>query len=184
MISTRPVGDLLREWRQHRRLSQLELAGNAEIATRHLSFLENGRAQPGTDRSNLENGRLNLYRDRPHQLATAARAFFGADKNSGSPEIMDWWVRMMVDQCSLKVMLNLHRVFTETDFRPALRAITVPTLLIHGDNDTSTPLELTSRKAARLIPGCRLIVYENAAHGLPVTHKDRLNADLLAFVKG
>jgi len=45
----RPVGDLLREWRRHRRLSQLELAAEAEISTRHLSFVESGRSQPSRD---------------------------------------------------------------------------------------------------------------------------------------
>jgi transcriptional regulator with XRE-family HTH domain len=45
----RPVGDLLREWRRHRRLSQLELATHAEVSTRHLSFVESGRAQPSRD---------------------------------------------------------------------------------------------------------------------------------------
>lgn len=45
----RPVGDLLREWRRHRRLSQLDLATHAEISTRHLSFVESGRAQPSRD---------------------------------------------------------------------------------------------------------------------------------------
>ena len=49
--TSRPVGDLLREWRRHRRLSQLELATGAEISTRHLSFVESGRAQPSRDRS-------------------------------------------------------------------------------------------------------------------------------------
>src|ERR1700683_2317605 len=44
-----PVGGLLRQWRQRRRLSQLDLAGDAEISTRHLSFLETGRAQPSRD---------------------------------------------------------------------------------------------------------------------------------------
>lgn len=47
--ATRPVGDLLREWRRHRRLSQLELATEAEISTRHLSFVESGRAMPSRD---------------------------------------------------------------------------------------------------------------------------------------
>ncbi|WP_238532987.1 helix-turn-helix domain-containing protein [Rhodanobacter thiooxydans] len=47
--SARPVGDLLREWRRHRRLSQLDLATGAEISTRHLSFVESGRAQPSRD---------------------------------------------------------------------------------------------------------------------------------------
>jgi transcriptional regulator with XRE-family HTH domain len=45
----RPVGDLLREWRRHRRLSQLDLASGAEVSTRHLSFMESGRAQPSRD---------------------------------------------------------------------------------------------------------------------------------------
>ncbi|WP_430390136.1 helix-turn-helix domain-containing protein [Dyella sp. 20L07] len=48
-VSSRPVGDLLREWRRHRRLSQLELAAEAEISTRHLSFVESGRSQPSRD---------------------------------------------------------------------------------------------------------------------------------------
>lgn len=47
--SSRPVGDLLREWRRHRRLSQLDLASGAEISTRHLSFVESGRSQPSRD---------------------------------------------------------------------------------------------------------------------------------------
>lgn len=47
--TSRPVGDLLREWRRHRRLSQLELATGAEISTRHLSFVESGRSQPSRD---------------------------------------------------------------------------------------------------------------------------------------
>jgi non-heme chloroperoxidase len=137
----------------------------------------------GVEWSDLEKGRSDLSRDRPHQIVKAAPAFFGIEKNAVSAEIMDWWTRMMLDQCSLKVMLDLHRAFTETDFRPDLRAIKVPVLLIHGDSDTSTPLELTSRKTAQLIPTCRLVIYENAAHGLPITHMDRLNADLLTAVK-
>lgn len=135
----------------------------------------------GVDRTTLEYVRKVLSKDRPHPVAAAAPAFFGAPKNNVSQEIMDWWVRMMVDQCSLKVMLDLHRTFTETDFRHELRKISVPTLLIHGDNDTSSPIETTARKTAPLISGSQLKVYEGAAHGLPITHGDRLNADLIAF---
>src|SRR3984957_9542324 len=138
----------------------------------------------GADRATLENARKGLSKDLPNLLATYAPTFFGAPKNRVSREIMDWWVRMMVDGCSLKTMLDLHRVFTETDFRPELPRISVPTLLIHGDIDKSTPIETTARKTAPLIPGSQLKVYEGAAHGLPITHADQLNADLLAFAKG
>jgi non-heme chloroperoxidase len=137
----------------------------------------------GVERATLEYVRKVLSKDRANPIAAAAPAFFGAPKNHVSQEIMDWWVRMMVDGCSLKVMVDLQRMFTETDFRPELRRISVPTLLIHGDNDTSTPIETTARKTVPLIPGCRLKVYEGAAHGLPITHADELNADLLAVAK-
>jgi non-heme chloroperoxidase len=138
----------------------------------------------GADRATLENARKGLSKDLPNLLAAYAPTFFGSPKNHVSQEIMDWWVRMMVDGCSLKTMLDLHRMFTETDFRPELPRIAVPTLLIHGDNDKSTPIETTARKTAPLIPGSQLKVYEGAGHGLPITHADQLNADLLDFAKG
>ena len=137
----------------------------------------------GVDQTALENVRKTLSKDRPGPIAAAAPAFFGVPKNTVSKEMMDWWTRMMVDQCSLRVMLELHRLFTETDFRPELRKMTVPTLLIHGDNDTSAPLETTGRRTAALIAGSQLKVYEGAAHGLPITHAEQLNADLLAVAK-
>jgi non-heme chloroperoxidase len=135
----------------------------------------------GVDESELEKGRVALATDRPGQIAKAAQNFFGAPLNSVSPALLEWWTRMMLDRCSLKVMVELHRAFTRTDFRADLRKIEVPVLLIHGDRDVSTPIEFTSRRTAPLISRCDLKVYENAAHGLPITHMDRLNADLLAF---
>jgi non-heme chloroperoxidase len=71
--------------------------------------------------------------------------------------------------------------FTETDFRPDLRTISVPTVIIHGDHDQSTPLEFTGPRTANLISGSRLVMYENAAHALPITHLRQLNKDLLAL---
>lgn len=134
----------------------------------------------GMASSYLEKVREALSRDRPHVIASAAPAFFGAPKNSVSTEMIEWWTQMLL-QCSLKVLLDLHRVFTQTDFRSELRTISLPTLIIHGDRDTSTPIDLTGRKTASLIPGSELKVYEDAAHGLPITHMDRLNRDLHAF---
>jgi non-heme chloroperoxidase len=154
------------------------------IATITPFRLKTANNPDGIEKTVLEKARADLSRDRPNQVRRNAPAFFsGASKNTVSEEMMQWWTRMIVDGCSLKVMIDLHRMFTETDFRPELPQIKVPTLLIHGDIDVSTPLEMTGRKTAKLIPGSRLTVYENAAHGLPVTHADRLNADLLAFAK-
>jgi len=137
----------------------------------------------GTERGVMEAGRAKLSHDRPGQITQAAPAFFGTDVNTVSPAILQWWIDMLLDQCSLKVMVDLHRMFTETDFRPDLRTITVPTLIVHGDHDLSTPLDRNGRRTAQMIASSRLQIYERAAHALPITHMDRLNEDLLAFAQ-
>jgi pimeloyl-ACP methyl ester carboxylesterase len=137
----------------------------------------------GVERSELEQARADVRKDRPRKIAGSAASFFGAPKIPVSDEMMQWWDRMLDDQCPMIAFLQLHKAFTETDFKPDLKKITVPTLLIHGDADTSAKFETTSRLSAPLIRGSQLKIYEGAAHGLTVTHMDRLNADLLAFTK-
>jgi non-heme chloroperoxidase len=136
----------------------------------------------GVDRAVLEAGRERLRRDFPGTVAAAAGGFFGP-QNPVPEATRQWWTGMVL-QCSLKGLLELHRAFTETDFRPELRGLSVPTLLVHGDRDVSTPIETTGRRSAALIPRSRLEVYPGAAHGLVVTHVDRLNADLVAVARG
>jgi non-heme chloroperoxidase len=97
---------------------------------------------------------------------------------------MDWWCRMLLDRCSIKILSDLFKMMNEIDFRPELRTIRTPTLILHGDIEKSTPLELHGRPIHELIAGSRLIVYENAAHGLPYTHTDRMLEDLVAFAGG
>jgi non-heme chloroperoxidase len=69
----------------------------------------------------------------------------------------------------------------EADWRDEMRNVAVPTLLIHGDVDATFPIDLSSRRTVELVPNSRLEVYENAGHGLYVTHADRLNNDLIQF---
>jgi pimeloyl-ACP methyl ester carboxylesterase len=99
-----------------------------------------------------------------------------------SQALIDWAMRLMM-QPSLKCLLDCNQAIIETDFRKELPKINVPTLIIHGDKDTSAPLELTGRRTAVLIPGAQLKVYEGAPHGLMLTHIDRLNRDLIAFAR-
>lgn len=134
----------------------------------------------GVDKKIFDHMHAMWSRDFPKWLADNARPFFVPET---SPEMVQWGVRMCL-QSSLKALIDCNQEVTQTDFRAELRKITVPTLVIHGDADQSTPLELTGRKTARLIQGSRLKVYEGAPHGLFVTHIDRLNRDLLAFIKG
>jgi len=94
------------------------------------------------------------------------------------------WVRDMALRTSAKALLDCNRALTAADFRAELRSLAVPMLVVHGERDATCPLELTGRPAAALVPGARLAVYEGAPHGLFLTHRARLNADLLAFVRG
>jgi non-heme chloroperoxidase len=127
--------------------------------------------------------REQLARDRPRFLAAGAEGFFGRGSEASpvSPEIVDWALGLAL-QASPRAMIEYVRTFSETDLRSDLASFTVPTLVVHGDADQSTPLEITGRPTARGIAGARLVVYEGAAHGLFFTEKDRLNRDLLEFV--
>jgi non-heme chloroperoxidase len=134
----------------------------------------------GATREKLETSRQNLIKDPHHQVASAAADFFAATLNKTPAEAMEWWTRMIVD-VPLKVLIDLHKLMTETDFRPELRTLATPTLIVHGDRDVSANLEKTSRRTQQLIPNSKLIVDEDAGHGLPFTHLDRLIADITAF---
>jgi pimeloyl-ACP methyl ester carboxylesterase len=111
-----------------------------------------GTITPGDnspDTSKFETRRAALIKDPSGAFGKAAADFFGTAKNPVSEETIRWWTRMMTDECSLKVMLDLFRVFTTTDFRPQLSTIRVPTLLIHGDIDRSALIEVTAKGPCR-----------------------------------
>jgi non-heme chloroperoxidase len=135
----------------------------------------------GRSREELEKTYESFKHDLPRRAAQAAPDFFGVPKNTVSTETFDWWCRMFLDRCSFKVLRDLSKVMNETDFRPELRTIRTPTLILQGDIDKSAPLELTGRPTHELIAGSQLLVYENAAHALPYTHTDRMITDITAF---
>ncbi len=112
----------------------------------------------------------------------AAGPYFGSSPG-GSPGLVDWTIRMIVDT-PLPVLLETLKRNTDADMRAELPEIRVPTLIIHGDQDASAPLELTGRKTAELIGGATLTVYPGAGHGLYASDHEAINADLLAFITG
>lgn len=156
------------------RISKLVLVGATTPFS--LQTADNPNAVP---REMFDRTRAAWLQDFPKWLADNAGPFFTPETSAAT---VDWAIRMSL-QTSLQAVMevNLHSI--ETDVREEARKVTVPTLIIHGDRDVSAPLDLTARRTAELIRGSRLKIYEGAPHGLPVTHKDRLNADLLEFLR-
>ncbi len=99
-----------------------------------------------------------------------------------SDEILQWSLKQSLE-ASFKATLACAEAFATTDFRPDLKAFSVPTLIIHGTKDKTVPIDPSGREAAKGVAGAKLIEYDGAPHGLFATHKERLVADLLAFLK-
>lgn len=127
-----------------------------------------------------------LLSDRPRYFADGAITFFGLGSTWPqppvvSPELVQWLVNLGL-HASPKALRECQRSSITTDFRPDMRACLVPTLVIHGDKDTSAPLERCGRRTAQMIEDSELRVYGGAAHGLFLTEKERLTHDLATFI--
>ena len=110
--------------------------------------------------------------------------FFGYNRPGAKPSqgvIQAWWMQGMMG--GHKNTYDSIKAFSETDFTEDLKKFDVPTLIVHGDDDQIVPIDAAGRASAKLIKDSKLVVYEGAPHGITDTHKDRLNEDLLAFVK-
>ena len=139
----------------------------------------------GVDESVFEDQmKAPIRKDRPHFLATFAEQFYGVGYITSpvSQEVLDQFVTLGL-QAGLKGTLACIDAFGRTDFRSDLPAVSVPTTIIHGTGDKTVPIDPSSRTAARLIPQANLIEYDGEPHGLNVTAKDRLTADLLALAR-
>ncbi|QQN61757.1 alpha/beta hydrolase [Bradyrhizobium diazoefficiens] len=99
-----------------------------------------------------------------------------------TPEITRTWIRQMMLSVPLPVAMACRKSMAFADLRATAAGIDRPTLIVQGDKDASAPLPLTGAKTAKLIKGSKLIVYEGAPHPLPLTHGERLLADMLAFM--
>ncbi len=84
---------------------------------------------------------------------------------------------------SIESQYDCIAAFSETDFTEDLKRMTVPTLLLHGIDDQVVPIDIASRKSIKLLPKGSLVEIAGAPHGLCVTHADRVNAELLKFLR-
>ncbi len=138
----------------------------------------------GTDQTAFDGMLAAMKVDRAKFFGGFFKDFYGVGLVSHpvSAEMLEW-ARSVAMQASLKATLECAKSFATTDFRPDLAAFKVPTLVIHGTDDKTVPIAAAGRAAARGIASSTLVEYEGAAHGVTATHKDRLTADLLRFVR-
>jgi non-heme chloroperoxidase len=128
--------------------------------------------------------RKGVVEDRAQFFMDLTLPFYGYNRPNAKPSqgIRDTF-RNQGMQCGIKNAYDCIKQFSETDFTADLKKIDVPTLVVHGDDDQIVPIDASGRAAAKLLKKGTLLVYEGAPHGLPTTHKHRLNDDLLAFIK-
>jgi len=94
---------------------------------------------------------------------------------------LNWWRQGMMG--GIKAHYDCIKAFSETDFTEDLKKISVPTLVMHGDDDQIVPIADSALLSAKLVKGAELKVYKGFPHGMATTHADTINADLLAFIK-
>lgn len=124
-----------------------------------------------------------IREDRPQFLTGFGKSFFSVGMMSQpvSDEMLQW-AHGLTLQSIQKSTIDCVRAFSETDFRNDCTGIDIPTLLIHGDDDKTVPIDISAKKAVTLIKDAQLIIYEGAPHGLFITEKDKLNEDLINFI--
>jgi non-heme chloroperoxidase len=136
----------------------------------------------GLPRKVFDDIRAGVLKDRSQFFKDLSVPFFGANRNGTtvSQGVLDtFWLLGM--QAGLSSVYDCIKVFSETDLTEDLKKIDVPTLIVHGDDDQIVPIGASALLSAKIIKQATLKIYEGASHGLPITLKDRLNADLLEF---
>ena len=139
--------------------------------------------EEGVDVEVFEEMGKKIREDRIGFLDSFGKQFFGVNMlNHPVSEPLLQYYRMLASFASQRSTEKCAESFAQTDFRDDIKAISLPTLIIHGDADKTVPIESSSNRTANMIPNAQYIVYEGAPHGLFYTHKDRLNQDLINFI--
>jgi non-heme chloroperoxidase len=128
--------------------------------------------------------RAGLQKDRSQFFKDLSVPFYGGNRPGStlSQGVRDtFWLLGM--QAGLKNAYDCIKVFSETDLTEDLKKIDVPTLILHGDDDQIVPIGASALLSSKIVKNATLKIYEGAPHGLPTTHKDRVNEDLLQFCR-
>jgi non-heme chloroperoxidase len=147
-------------------------------------MLKTGANPGGMPINAFDDIRAGVTADRSQFYKDLTTPFYGANREDHkvTQGMRDaFWLQGM--QGGLKNELDCIKAFSETDFTEDLKKIDVPTLIIHGDDDQIVPIATSAMLSAKLVKNATLKIYPGGPHGLADTHKDQLNADLLAFLQ-
>ena len=131
----------------------------------------------------FDNIRAGVLADRSQFFKDLSVPFYGANRSDAkvSQGLRDsFWLQGML--AGFPAAYFCIKAFSETDFTEDLKKIDVPTLIIHGDDDQIVPIGASAMESSKIIKNARLEIYKGAPHGLCSTLKDKVNADLLAFI--
>jgi len=127
----------------------------------------------------VANNRAQFYYDLP------AGPFYGYNRPGAKADqgvIWNWWRQGMMG--GAKAHYDGIVAFSQTDFTEDLKKLSLPVLVMHGDDDQIVPYADSGPLSAKLLKNGTLKTYPGFPHGMPTTHAETINADLLAFIKG
>ena len=173
-------GEVARYMSRHAGKSVVQAALVSSVVPFMLKTSDN---PDGTAQSVFDEMAQGMKDDRAKFFAGFFKDFFGVSliSHPASGELIEW-ARSVSMQASLKATLACAKSFSSTDFRGDLQAFKVPTLIIHGTDDKTVPIDAAGRAAAKGISQSTLVEYDGAPHGLFATEKERLTKDLLDFL--
>jgi non-heme chloroperoxidase len=148
------------------------------------SLLKTEANPGGTPIAVFDGLRADVANDRSQFYKNFSVPFYGANRpgakvSEGLRE--QFWLQCM--QVGIKGALDCIKAFSETDFTEDLKKFDIPTLVLHGEDDQIVPIAGSAARSSKLIKNATLKVYAGAPHGLTATHRERFNADLLAFIR-
>ena len=139
----------------------------------------------GTPIEVFDDLRKAVQKDRGQFFKDLSAPFYGANRPGAqvSQGLRDsFWLQGML--CGFPAAYECIKAFSETDLTEDLKKFDVPTLILHGDDDQIVPIQASALLSSKIVKDSILKVYPGYPHGMCQTHKDDINADLLAFLKG
>jgi non-heme chloroperoxidase len=147
-------------------------------------MLKTEKNPTGAPMSVFDGLRAALAANRPQFYRDITLPFYGYNRPGAkiSEGIREhWWFQGMMG--GMKAHYDCIKAFSETDFTEDLKKFDVPTLIMHGDDDQIVPIIAAGPLSAKIVKNSTLKVYPSFPHGMPATNADRINGDLLAFIK-